>query len=150
MSIFSKIGDFIKGAAKVVAPVLGYSLGGPIGGAIGGILGGASSRGAPPAVSSGTLMRYPASGGGSLVTLPGAGTIRAGLGGLAKGAAGAAAGLAAGYYMAADGTVKKRRRRRRGISASELKNHARVENFLSKNFKCKSGGSRPSYVKRKR
>jgi len=62
------------------------------------------------------------------MTLPDVGAIGAGL-------AGAAAG-AAGTYLAADGTIKRRRRRRRGISATELKNFRRVDQFLNKNFKC--------------
>lgn len=145
MSLISKIW---KGMKSVVLPAAGYALGGPIGGAIGGMLGG-GGQGAPAAVgvsqpSSGALMKIPTGTTMGSRTLPGVGAIGAGL-------AGAAAGAAGTYFMNAQGQmVKKRRRRRRGISASELKNHARVENFLSKNFKCKSGGSRPSYVKRKR
>ena len=139
MSLFSKIW---KGVKSVVLPAAGYALGGPIGGAIGGILGGGGGGGAPAVASggsaaSGTIMRLPAPArGGSMVTLPGAGTIRGGLGGLATGIATGAAGAAAGYYMASDGTVKRRRRRRRGITATELKNFRRVDQFLNKNFKC--------------
>lgn len=153
MSIFSSIGKALKGVVGAVAPIVGSAFG-PVGSIVGSVVGGAvSSRSAAPAVvSSGSIMRYPASSSGALVpvgkgsVLPGAGAIGAALGGAALGYAGS---KAVGTLMS-DGSVRRRRRRRKGISATELKNHARVERFLGKNFKCKSGGSRPSHLRKSR
>lgn len=139
MSLFSSIakgivniGRTAVGAVKSVLPTATMA-------AVGGIVGGGVTSGAPAVYS----------GGGPLVpigkaVLPGAGKIAAGLGGAALGAGGA---TALGTLMS-DGTVRRRRRRRRGISATELKNHARVERFLAKNYKCKHGGTRGTYVRR--
>lgn len=148
MSLFSKIGSALSSAWKsvrgVVAPVVGGAIGGPVGAAVGtAIGGGALTKGAPAVVSSGALV--PVGARGTLSTLPGAGTIAAGLGGIAAGALGS---KAIGTLMS-DGTVRKRRRRSRGISATELKNHARVERFLDKSFKCKRGGTRGTYVRKR-
>lgn len=150
MSLFSsiaKIGKSIFSTAKSLLPTaVGYAVGGPVGGAIGGMIGG--GKGAPPVVSgggSGALVPLGSRTGGIMPTLPGAGRIGAGLAGAAIGAAGASA---VGTLMS-DGSVRRRRRRRRGISAAELKNHARVERFLQSNFKCKSGGTRGTYLRRK-
>lgn len=145
MSIFSKVWKKVRG---VVAPAVGMAVGGPLGGLIGGVLGGGSA-GAPPVVSRPTSRAVtvrkalPAIIGGSRI-IPGAGAITGALGGVIAGAAGA---RAIGTAMS-DGTVRKRRVRRKGITATELKNHARVERFLQKNFKCKTGGTRKTYLRK--
>lgn len=140
MSFLSSAWKAIKG---VVLPAAGYALGGPVGGAIGGLLGGGGG-GAPAVVqasptTSGQIMRYPASSGGGLVPIgktPPPGAVAGMIGaGVAAGVAGYGASKAIGTLMS-DGTVKKRRRRRRGITATELKNYDRVDNFLNKRFKC--------------
>lgn len=138
------IGKSIFSAAKQAIPAaVGYAVGGPIGGAIGGMVGGG---GAPPVISANRAL-VPTQ---PKTVLPGAGTL-AGLG--AAGFTGAALHAmtttkSVGTLMS-DGTIRRRRRRRRGITATELKNHARVEGFLQKNFKCKSGGTRGTYLRRK-
>lgn len=152
MSIFSSIGKAIKSvgstvfnvAKSAVPAAIGYAVGGPAGAALAGGLGGFGGSAGAPAVVSGAgkaLATIPK----QVMTLPGAGTITKGLAGFATGAA---AGTAVGTLMS-DGTIRRRRRRRRGITATELKNHRRVEYFLSKNFKCKHGGTRGSYVRRR-
>ena len=137
MSLFSSIGKGLKSvfnaAKSVVLPAAGYAIGGPIGGAIGGLLSGPGKTSAPAVVSSSVLPP------------------------LAGGVAGAAVGgLAAltskNVIQAVDQfgrPVVRRRRRRRGITATELKNHRRVETFLQKNFKCKSGGTRGTHIRRR-
>lgn len=147
MSLFSSIGSALSKVWKTVKPVVGSAVGSVIGGPVGGAIGGAvmTGKGAP------SVLSLPSAGsGGPLVpvggkgVLPGAGAVAAGLGGLA-------AGAYATYKMNAAGQMVpvKRRRRRRGITGTELKNHARVERFLDRNFKCKSGGSRRSYVRKR-
>lgn len=138
MSFFSKAWKAVRG---VVGSVVSSTV--PVvGGAIGGLISG-SPKGAPSVAQ---LPRLPApsrtNGGGFGAVLPGAGTVLAGLGGAAAGA-----GLSS---MMGGQQQPRRRRRRRGISAAELKNHARVERFLNKNFKCKSGGTRRSYLRKSR
>lgn len=155
MSWLSSAWKSVWGAAKTIAPqVVGYAVGGPVGAAIGGAIGG-GGVGAPAAI--------PASGGGALATvgskaltvLPGAGAVAGALGSTAGRtlmgvAGGAAAGAVAGKLLSNGQFVPtKRRRRRRGISAAELRNHARVERFLDKNFKCKHGGSRGTHLRKR-
>lgn len=144
MSIFSKIW---KGVRKVAGPVIGGLIGGPVGAVAGGLL--AGGGGTPPI--------RPAAPSRALVpvatrVIPGAG-VAAGIG--AAGATGLAmlTGARARQAVAVDpatGLPKKKRRRRRGITYTELKNHRRVEQFLQKNYKCKSGGTRGSYVRKRR
>lgn len=154
MSLSSALSGAWKAIRGVVAPAVGYAIGGPIGGIIGGALGGG---GGAPAVVSGAvpsnqqLMRnIPTGSTAGKVVLPGAGAIAAGLTGAAGGFIASAVHSKAVGTLMSDGTVRRRRRRRRGISASELKNHARVERFLTKNFKCKHGGTRGSHLRRTR
>lgn len=144
MSIFSKAWKAIRGTVggivSATVPVVGPALGG--------LISGTPRTGAPAVVQAAPQLTGPVRtipSGTMGAVLPGAGMIAAGLGGAAIGAA---AGSRAVGTLMSDGTVRKRRRRRRGISASELKNHARVERFLQKNYKCKHGGSRGSYVRR--
>lgn len=141
----TSVGKSILGVAKEYLPTaIGSVLGGPIGGVIGGAVGAAA-----PAVVSRNKQLVTTT---QRAVLPGAGAIAAGLGAAAgfTGAALHASSMnkAVGTLMA-DGTVRRRRRRRRGISATELKNHARVENFLMKNFKCKTGGTRGTHLRRR-
>jgi len=144
MSLF---GSIAKGIVSIGSRILG----GPVGTAVGvgaAILGATGPRKIFSAVSgaaSGTI-----AAGKSLV-LPGAGAVGGGalskLGSVGKYGGAAAAGGAVGTLMA-DGSVVRRRRRRKGISAAELRNHRRVEYFLTKNFKCKSGGTRGSHIRK--
>jgi len=144
MSLFSSIG-------KIIGTVGSKILGGPIGTAIGvgtAILGATGPRKIFSAVSgaaSGTI----AAGKSMVPVLPGAGAVAGGaLSQLGKIGAAGAAGGAIGTLMADGTVVRRRRRRRKGISAAELRNHRRVEYFLTKNFKCKSGGTRGSHIRK--
>lgn len=152
MSLLGSIGKAISSGFKavkgIVLPAVGTAVAGPVGGLIGGAIAGAG--GAPAAVSSASSRALVPLGS---KTLPGAGVIAAGLGGAAAGFVGSqlhsATTRSVGTLMS-DGTVRRTRRRRKGISATELKNHARVERFLAKNYKCKHGGSRGTYVRKAR
>ena len=136
MSIFSKIGKVIKGAAK------GFLSGGPLGAVAGGIGSAFIKNGGrvPPPPSFAPVM---SAGMGSLPavisrlpaalptmrTLPGAGTI-----GKLPATIGRAVGTAATAKVLYDqfgNPVVRRRRRRKGITASELKGFKRVACILS-------------------
>lgn len=137
MSLFSKIGSVIKGAAT------GFLTGGPIGAVIGGgaavagAIGGGGGRLPPIGRASGGGMQLPPLGRGGLGgvrSLPGMGKVRLPTIDIRKALpyAGAAAGGAVAKYAydAYGNLVAVKRRRRKGITASELKGFKRVACIL--------------------
>lgn len=127
MSIFSKAWKAIRGVA---APVIGGLIGGPVGAIAGRALAGSS---AATATKTALVPMQRA-------VLPGAGAVAAGGLGALAGAQATRGSRTVTAMLDAQGNVvgvkPKRRRRSRGITATELKNHKRVQNFLDKNYKC--------------
>lgn len=134
MSIFSKIGKALKGAAQ------GFLTGGPAGAVIGGAAGafGGGGGGRIPPTYRMSASGFPVPRGGGLPTLrtlPGAGALRIppiqitkALPAIGRVAAGAA--TAKYVYDAFGNLVPHRRRRSKGITASELKGFKRVARIL--------------------
>lgn len=139
MSIFSKIW---KGVRRVAGPVIGGLIGGPAGAVLGTALQGSAAR---PTVPQSRAMVPVARR-----VIPGGGLIASGVAGAGIAGLAALQGQRSARALDPATGMPKRRRRRRGITYTELKNHRRVENFLQKNYKCKSGGTRRTFVRKRR
>lgn len=129
MSIFSKIWKGIRGVA---APVIGGLIGGPLGAVAGRALAGGTKAVATSQQLAPLASRAVLPGAGAMVSAGGLGAL--------VGAQASSGSRTVTAMLDAQGNVvgiqPRRRRRSRGITATELKNHKRVQNFLDKNYKC--------------